>query len=96
MVRNNYDLIPEIRCRDCGWYSLEDEICEFWVRTHNPNGFCDEGVGKCCRNCSGSVLIEGFDNMLHRCVKKEKIVSPMYVCEDWYRWVCEDGNKGTD
>lgn len=94
MVRNNYDLIPEVRCNTCGWYEPDDNWCVFWNQYHNPNGFCDEGVAKCCRNCSGSVLIEGFDDTLHRCVKKEKIVDPMNVCEDWDRWT--NGNKGTD
>lgn len=96
MVRNNYDLTPEIRCRGCGWYWLEQEWCGFWEQRHNPNGFCDEGVGKCCRNCGNSRVTDintmSDINDLHLCEKKNEIVDAMGVCEDWKAWFRDDGN----
>lgn len=83
MVRNNYDLIPEIRCRDCGWYSLEHEYCMFWRTIHDPDGFCDEGSDKCCMNCDCSLLWGDK----HRCMDKNEIVEPTYVCDEWERWM---------
>jgi hypothetical protein len=86
MVRNNYELTPEIRCRECGWYESDDNWCVFWNQYHTPNGFCDEGVDKCCRNCECSV-IEGDK---HRCMEKNEIVDAMNVCDEWDRWTLKD------
>ena len=88
MVRNNYDLIPEIRCRDCGWYKLDENWCVFWDQYHSPNGFCDEGVGKCCRNCDCSVFVHEYE--VHRCMEKNETVDPLNVCDDWDRWMRDD------
>lgn len=87
MVRNNYDLTPEIRCRECGWYRLEDEICGFWNTVHHPDGFCDEGVGKCCLTCDCSV-IEGGSKL--RCMERNEIVDEMNICDEWDRWTLKD------
>ena len=81
MIRNNYDLIPEIRCESCGWYSVEDGVCTFWDQIHNPDGFCDEGVGKCCMNCAYSVGLPEYEMCL--CLQDKRLYTMLYICDGW-------------
>ena len=34
-----------IRCKDCGWYRLENETCSFWPDEgyRSPDHYCGEG-----------------------------------------------------
>ena len=45
-----YDVLceyaPIVRCKDCDWYDLECESCNFWGGVRHPEHFCGEGERK--------------------------------------------------
>lgn len=37
------EVVVIVRCKNCGRYSVESGICDFWGEPRHPEHFCEEG-----------------------------------------------------